>query len=458
MQPRPRVLVADDEENIRHMLSLWLRREGYDVTLAEDGAQALGLLDAHDFDTILCDIRMPKLDGMALLHELRNRRVATTVILMSAYAELDDAMAGIQAGAWDYIAKPFRRDDILLTLRKAEERARLRLENSALRMAARGAHHFADIIARAPSMRKVFDTIQKVADYRSTVLIHGESGTGKEMVARALHSQSCRRDRPFITVNCGAIPENLLESELFGHVRGAFTDASRDKKGLFEEADGGTLFLDEIGDMPTSLQVKLLRVLQEGEIRRVGDNRSRPIDVRVVAASHQDLGDLVRNGRFREDLFYRLHVLPLQLPPLRDRAEDIPLLVEHFVERCNQWMGGRIKGVSPQAMALLCRYEWPGNVRELENVIERAMVLADTDVLGVDSLPDAVARASAPSLDRLLDQDDLSIKKASRVLERTLIRRALESTGGNRTAAARVLEISHRALLYKIKDYFPEGI
>jgi two-component system response regulator AtoC len=306
-------------------------------------------------------------------------------------------------------------------------------------------------------MRRVFEIIQKVADYKSTVLIAGESGTGKEMVAKALHTESTRRDKPFITVNCGAIPENLLESELFGHVKGAFTDASRDKKGLFEDADTGTLFLDEIGDLPLALQVKLLRVLQQSEIRRVGDNRTRPIDVRVVAASLHELADLVRLGRFREDLFYRLNVLPINLPPLRERREDIPLLVEHFVARYNAIMGNRIHGVSPQAMAMLTDYHWPGNVRELENVIERAMVLSETDVITVDSLPENLQQRPE-SLDALFQSDDLSIKKATRAIEQLLIRKALQETGGNRTAAARILELSHRALLYKIKEYFPDGV
>lgn len=306
-------------------------------------------------------------------------------------------------------------------------------------------------------MKRVFETIQKVADHKSTVLISGESGTGKEMVARALHSESSRADGPYITVNCGAIPENLLESELFGHIKGAFTDAGRDKTGLFEEAHGGTLFLDEIGDLPLSLQVKLLRVLQSSEIRRVGDNKTRVIDVRVVAASLKALGDLVKEGRFREDLYYRLNVLPINLPPLRDRREDVPLLVEHFIARYNRIMGDRVRGVSPQALDQLCRYDWPGNVRELENVIERAMVLTESDILGPESLPEQFGNAQRTS-DRNFEFEDLSIKKATRAIERSLIQAALAETGGNRTAASKLLEISHRALLYKLKDYFPDGV
>ena len=389
----PRVLVVDDEENIRHMLSLLLKKEGYSVQTAHDGEDALETLGRAEFDAVICDLRMPNLDGMGLLRKLAEEKVTTTVIVMSAYADIDDALDAIKAGAYDYVAKPFKKDEILFTLRKAEERQRLRDENESLRSVARGGEAFEGIIARSGAMTRIFDTIRKVADYKSTVLLAGESGTGKEMIARALHRHSSRADRSFVTVNCGAIPEALLESELFGHAKGAFTDASRDKNGLFIEAHGGTLFLDEIGDMPMSLQVKLLRVLQEGEVRRVGETRPRTIDVRVVAASNQKLEDLVRDGGFREDLYYRLNVLPLRLPPLRERREDIPLLVEHFVARYNNVMRTEIVGVSPQAMSLLADYHWPGNVRELENVIERAMVLSESEVIGADALPENVRKA-----------------------------------------------------------------
>ncbi len=455
--PEASVLVVDDEENVRHLVSLVLRREDLAVEACADGEEALRRIHARDYDVVLCDLRMPQLDGLGLLAKLRDNPGASTVVVMSAYADHDVALDAIRAGAFDYIAKPFRNDELVFTVRKALEHRRLRRENESLRLAARGAEGFAGIIARSPAMTRVFATIRKVADYRSTVLLSGESGTGKEMVARALHTESSRRDGPFVAVNCGAIPEPLLESELFGHVRGAFTDASRDKRGLFEEANGGTLFLDEIGDMPLSLQVKLLRVLQEGEIRRVGDSKSRPIDVRVVAASLHDLDDLVRAGRFREDLFYRLNVLPLRLPPLRERPEDIPLLIEHFLQRYNDLIGTRVHGVSPQAMERLTAYAWPGNVRELENVIERALVLADTDIIGVETLPDAL-RAPVSPLRAVLADDDLSVKRATRAIEILLIARALTKTGGNRTRAAELLELSHRALLYKIKEYFPDGV
>ena len=453
----PKVLVVDDEENIRHLLSLLLKKEGYSVVTAEDGQDGIEKLQQHDFDAILCDLRMPNLDGMGFLDALRASGAAATVIVMSAYADIDDALAAIKAGAYDYIAKPFKKDEVLFTLRKAHERQRLKSELTELRAKARGADSFGDIIARSDAMRSVFSTVQKVADYKSTVLLAGESGTGKEMVARELHRHSSRNDKPFITVNCGAIPEHLLESELFGHVKGAFTDASRDKNGLFLEADGGTLFLDEIGDMPLALQVKLLRVLQEGEVRRVGEARPRSVDVRVVAASVHKLGDLVGEGKFREDLYYRLNVLELELPPLRDRPDDIPLLVEHFLVRHNAVMNTGVTAVSPRAMGMLMQYSWPGNVRELENVVERALVLSESALVDVEALP-ANIRNTRDALRAVFDSDELSIKKATRAIEIILIRRALEHTGGNRTAAAKCLELSHRALLYKIKDYFPDGI
>jgi two-component system response regulator AtoC len=301
-------------------------------------------------------------------------------------------------------------------------------------------------------MRVVFRTLEKVADYKTTVLIEGESGTGKELVARALHERSSRASRSFVAVNCGAIPGTLLESELFGHKRGAFTDASSDKRGLFEEADGGTLFLDEIGELPLALQVKLLRALQEGIIRRLGDTRDVKIDVRVVAATVRDLGLEVKEGRFREDLYYRLNVLPLRVPPLRERREDIPLLVEHFLVKNNARLGTKMRGVSPRAHKLLLEYPWPGNVRELENTVERSVVLAEGDTLDEADLPERL-RAGKDAVQATLDAGELSIKKTTRVIEETLIRRALDKTRGNRTAAAKLLEISHRALLYKIKDY-----
>lgn len=454
---RERILVVDDEENIRLSVSLQLQKEGYHVDVAENGRAALDALEAHAYDALLCDLRMPELGGMELLAALRERSVHVTVVVMSAYADHDDALDAIRAGAADYVAKPFKKDDLLFRLRKATETRRLRAENAKLRAEVRGAHSFENVIARSDAMRRVFQTVQKVADYKTTVLLTGESGTGKEMIARALHRTSSRSEQPFVTVNCGAIPEPLLESELFGHTKGAFTDAHRDKNGLILEADQGTILLDEIGDMPLALQVKLLRVLQEGEVRRVGESRPRSVDVRFIAATVHDLEQRVREGAFREDLYYRLNVLPIRLPPLRERPDDIPLLVEHFIERHNAVMHTEVRGVTPRAMSCLSAHVWPGNVRELENIVERALVFSEGELIEVDSLPDFLQAPSDPVRGLFLG-DELSIKKTSRALESVLIGRALVQTGGNRTAAAKLLEISHRALLYKIKDYFPDGI
>jgi two-component system, NtrC family, response regulator AtoC len=451
-----RVLVVDDEENIRLMLATVLKREGYEATVAASAQDALAALEEKTFDVLLSDVRMPGMSGLELLDRVQQRFAHMVVILMSAYGNLDTTIEAIKRGAYDYLAKPFKPDEVVLVLRKAEERERLKRENQRLRSDLERMKgppaDFARMIARSASMQDVFKRIRKIADYKTTVLIQGESGTGKELVARALHDCSTRASKPFVAVNCGAIPENLLESELFGHVKGAFTDASRDKKGLFAEADGGTLFLDEIGELPLNLQVKLLRALQEEEIRRVGDTRSIHIDVRVVAATVRDLATDAKESRFREDLFYRLNVLPIPIPPLRERSEDVPPLVEHFLARNNARLGLRISGIAPEAMKLLLDYPWPGNVRELENTIEHAMVLAEGEVVKVDSLP-AKIRESKDRIRLTLLSGELSIKKTTRIIEEELIRRALKHTSGNRTNAAKILEISHRALLYKIKEY-----
>ncbi|MFN3200353.1 MAG: sigma-54-dependent transcriptional regulator [Bradymonadia bacterium] len=450
--PYRRILVADDEENIRHMLDLHLSREGFTVLGAADGEAALKALDEGAFDVILCDLIMPSMDGMTLLSTLGRRGVSTPVILMSAHADTDTALKAIQAGAFDYVAKPFRTEEVIFRVRKAIEQQQLTREVSRLREALAGQHGFEGIIARAAPMQKVFRTLHKVADYKTTVLLLGESGTGKELVARALHSHSPRREAPFIAINCGAIPESLLESELFGHIKGAFTDATHSRRGLFEEAHGGTLFLDEIGEMPLNLQPKLLRALQEQEIRPLGATEHRPVDVRVIAATVRDLEREVSEGRFREDLFYRLNVLPVRLPPLRDRRTDIPLLVEHFLTVFNARFGTEINGLAPEAMRLLTEHSWPGNIRELENTVERAVVLTEGPLISPDDLPEVI-REGRSRIKMSLASGELSIKKTARIIEEELIRKALERTGGNRTRAAELLEISHRALLYKIKDY-----
>jgi two-component system, NtrC family, response regulator AtoC len=448
-----RILIIDDEESFRHMLSVILKKEKYDVETASNGEEGLQKVADSPFDQILCDIRMPQMDGLEFLREVQKMGVNATIIMMSAYGTVDSAIEAMKLGAYDYISKPFKPDEIILTLKKAEERERLRRENELLRKEIKKEYSFENIVSKNEKMQKIFEVIKKVAKYKSTILITGESGTGKELVARALHYNSDRSQNPFIPINCGAIPENLLESELFGHEKGAFTDAIRTKKGLFEEADDGTLFLDEIGELPLQLQVKLLRVLQDGEIRRVGDSKSIQIDVRIIAATVKDLVREVSEGRFRDDLFYRLHVFPIHIPPLRERQEDIPLLVAHFVQKHSLSLNKNVLGINPKALAALMNYRWFGNVRELENTIERAIVLADESNIELENLPIEIREFKEKVELASLVEEECSIKKASKILEINLIKKALKKTRGNHTQAARLLEISHRALLYKIKEY-----
>ena len=449
-----RILVVDDEESIRLTLTSMLGHRGYQVTAVSQATEALRILkrDDTDIDVVLADVRMPDMDGIELTRQIVASKVPVTIIVMSAYGSVESAVEAMKAGAYDYITKPFKTDEVYLTLTKADERESLRRENAALKAKMVDEHHFEGIIGRSEAMTRVFKLIAKVADYKSTVLLTGESGTGKELVARAIHRNSSRASGPFVAVNCGAIPGTLLESELFGHRRGAFTDAHADKAGIFAEAEGGTLLLDELGELPLPLQVKLLRTLQEGTIRPVGDTKDIAVDVRIVAATIRDLTEEVKRGTFREDLFYRLNVLPIHLPPLRDRADDIVLLIDHFISRHNKRLGTSIEGISPEAERLLTSYKWPGNVRELENSIERTMVLAEGRRIEASDLPERI-RESRDPIHLSLSSGELSIKKTVRIIEEELIRRALSKTNGNRTAAAKYLEISHRALLYKIKSY-----
>jgi len=451
IMPR-KVLIVDDEDNMRHMLKVLLSEEGYETEEALDGKEALDRLEQDVYDFVLCDIRMPKLDGPGLLDEMKNRGISATTIMMSAYGTMDTAIDTMKQGAYDYISKPFRTDEILLTLRKAEERERLLRENVILRRQVSAELSFENIVTRNPKMQEILDSIQKVASYKSTVLITGESGTGKELIAKAIHNSSPRKGGPFIPVNCGAIPETLIESELFGHVKGAFTDASQTKRGLFEEADGGTIFLDEIGELPMQLQVKLLRVLEDEQIRKVGDTHEVKIDVRIIASTLRELSEEAKDGTFRSDLFYRLNVLNIHLPPLRERKEDIPVLAQAFLERYNDRLGRQVKEISSGAMDVLMAAPWEGNVRELENAIERAMAMAEGNTIKQEHLPPYLSECAENGI-LCIPDCEFSIKKMTKEVEQMLIRRALAKTKGNRTKAAKMLEISHRALLYKIKDY-----
>ncbi len=450
-----RLLIIDDEENMRHMLSSLLKKSGYRVDSASDGAVAMEMVDRTIYDFILCDLKMPNMSGMEFFKTVRDKLWATTVIMMSAYGSIDTAVEAMKQGAYDFISKPFKSDEVLLTLKKAEERESLKRENRWLKERIRKIqenYYFGSMVARSKAMLSVFKLSEKAAQYNTTVLIYGDSGTGKELIARGIHFIGERSKKSLVPVNCGGIPENLLESELFGYVKGAFTGADKNKKGLFQEADGGTIFLDEIGELPLSLQVKLLRVLQENEIRPIGDSKTMQIDVRVIAATAKNLGEEVRKGTFREDLFYRLNVLPIKLPPLRNRPEDIPLLSQHFIDRFSISLDKKIKGITSAAMSILLKHSWPGNVRELENVIERAVVLAEETNLVPENFPSDLGKESVT--DKMDDlPEEYSLKLAQKVLEKRLITRALEKTGGNRTRAARLLEISHPSLLSKIKTY-----
>ena len=498
-----RVLIVEDHFIARFGLKGLINDQKDMIVAAEaaNGAEALVHLEGRDTDLVLCDLRMPGTDGMAVLDAHRARGGRALVIVMSAYLDDDRAMEAMRRGAYDVIPKPFRADQVLLIVRKAVERERLRREVAALKdelNAVRGDDEaVSGIVGRSGTVRAMLEVARKVARHPSTVLITGESGTGKELVARLVHRASPRAERAFVAVNCAAIPEALLESELFGHARGAFTGATSDRAGLFEEAHGGTLFLDEMGELPVPLQVKLLRALQEGEVRRVGDNHPLAVDVRVVAATSRDLGAEVAAGRFRADLYYRVNVVRLHLPPLRERREDVPELVRHFIERFNARLGLAVQGTTPAAMERLLAYGWPGNVRELENVVERAMVLADRATIDVEQLPSAlrallpqegaiagsvVAGAPMPltfggtltpigvpavagtagipaggilgsGIAPPLGDDELSVKRQTAALEARLIARALERTQGNRTRAAQLLDLSPRALLYKIREY-----
>ena len=447
-----RVLIVDDDETLRESLELFLASEDYEVVAAADGAAALTQLERAPVDVVLCDLRMPGIDGFELLPQLLRIAPGLTVILMSAYGGRELAIEALKRGAYDYLAKPFPPSEAVLAIRKAQEREKLRRANDLLQRDLSRAVGERPIVAASDKMMAVLELIERAAEFKTTVLLTGESGTGKEVLARALHAQSSRHQQAFVAVNCGAIPEALLESELFGHAKGAFTGADRARRGLFTEADGGTLFLDEIGEMPLPLQVKLLRVLQEEEVRPVGESKTRSIDVRVLAATARDLTQEVAAGRFREDLFYRLDVVRVTVPPLRERREDIPLLVDHFLAQFRASLGKAVRGVADDALAKLVAYAWPGNVRELENVIERAVILANGDRITLRELPENVAERS-PGAPPARASGDHSLGAARRRFEAEWIRDALAAALGNRTHAARLLGISHRALLYKLKEY-----
>ncbi len=459
---KPRILIADDEQSMREWMRLLFQRDGFEVVIAEDGVVARDLVAREYFDVVLTDIKMPKLDGVALLASIRQSAPDIIVMMMTAHWTRDSAEWGEAKanGAAALFEKPFRDVNLVtMQVRQLLESRRLRHENAVLR-ATTAQQGFGGIIGRSAAMLEVFRLVEMVCRTNSTVLLSGESGTGKELVARATHQLSLRRSKPFVAVNCGAMPEALLESELFGHIRGAFTGADKDKKGLIEAADGGTVFLDEIGEMPPTMQVKLLRVLQERTYRPVGATSELPADIRVIAATNRDLPKQVGEGKFREDLFYRLNVIPVTMPPLRERADDIPLIAEHFLSKYMRDMGKSLDGVSPEALTALMAYRWPGNVRELENVIERAVALESGRRVELATLPENLRNgqpataAREPGDGPMADAGaGFNLERHLQDIERSHLERALERAGGVQTRAAEVLGLSFRQFRYLAKKH-----
>ncbi|MFI5314931.1 MAG: sigma-54-dependent transcriptional regulator [Myxococcota bacterium] len=461
-----RALIIDDEAGVRQSLGLILEDEGYEVASAADGDSGLRAAQSDRFDVVLCDVRMPRRGGMDILEDLIRAQPDATVLVISAFGQVEQALEAVRKGAYDFLAKPFTSQELLLAIRKADERERLRRENRTLRRALSHEAAGVAIAAASAGMREVFELVERAAEYKTTVLVTGESGAGKEVVARAVHGLSDRASEPYVAVNCGAIPESLIESELFGHVRGAFTGADSEARGMFREADGGTLFLDEIGELPPVTQVKLLRVLQEEEVRPVGAAKTFPVDVRIIAATARDLEQMVAEGRFRSDLYYRLNVFRIHVPPLRERPEDVPLLADQLLAAHARRIGKAVEPLDRDVLEALAAHSWPGNVRELENSLERALILARGRRITRDLLP-FVPPPAEPFEDDAGDAtvssdssgqtdasaEDLSIKRRGRALEDRLIRLALVRTRGNRTRAARLLELSPRALQYKLKEY-----
>jgi two-component system, NtrC family, response regulator AtoC len=451
------ILVVDDDTAVRDVLTATLINDGYQVSGVADGASALQTIQEQPTHIVMTDLHMPGMDGLEVINRITKLDSRIITIVMTGYGTIDYAVRTMKAGAFDFITKPFGPDTVSLVVKRAIEVLKLKQENHLLRKAVRDQYRFEHLVGTSAPMRRVLDFVEKVADSESTVLITGDSGTGKELIARMLHFNSMRRDRPLVPVNCGAIPENLLESELFGHEKGAFTGAAHTRLGRFELAHGGTLFLDEIGEMPLALQVKLLRVLQERCFERVGGNKTIQVDVRIIAATNQNLEQAVAERRFRQDLYYRLHVIPIEVPPLRERRSDIPLLVNHFIERLNDQRKTEIAGMEPEALARLVEYEWPGNIRELENLIERSVVLKKNGWITIADLPDRLAKTATP---QAADQSEhfirfndegINLTKELEQYENRLIGEALRKANGVTSRAAQLLQLNRTTLVEKLK-------
>ena len=444
-----KILVVDDEKSLREMLSILLERQGYQVEQATDGVAALSMAQENSYDLIISDIQMPKMNGIELLRQLRSQDNNVTMMMVTAFSSTEEAVEAMKLGAYDYITKPFKNDEIRLVIKNALERQQLQQENRQLKQHLGQRFSFQNLIGHSPEMSKLIALLERVAPSQANVLITGESGTGKELVAKALHLNSDRKAHPFVPINCGAIPENLLESELFGHEKGAFTGADKRKEGLFESADHGTLFLDEIGELPMGMQVKLLRVLQEREFRRVGGTSNISLNIRLVAATNQDLSEMIKQGNFREDLFYRLNVVSIELPPLRTRQDDIPLLINSFYQRLT---GKKEYTIQKQALEILLNYDWPGNVRELENLVERCVILGETNELTIDCLPDQLKNKNHNLCGVIgnLPDEGFDLEKWLEDMERTVLLQALERSGGVKKRAAELLGINFRSIRYRL--------
>lgn len=447
-----KILVVDDEPGMREFLEIMLQKEGYKVETASDGSEAIDLMKDNSYDLAIVDIQMPVVNGIGVLQEIKSFGIETTVIMITAFASHETAIEAMKLGAYDYITKPFKIDEIKLTIKKAIEKRDLEKENIRLKQELGNKYGFSNIIGRSNAIKEVFELINRVSKLKVNVLINGESGTGKELVAKALHYNSHRSNGPFVPVNCGAIPENLLESELFGYTKGAFTGANFDKKGLFEEANGGTILLDEIGDMPLHLQVKLLRVIESREIRRLGSNETIPIDIRLISATNKVLEKEVANKTFREDLYYRLNVIKVKIPPLRQRKEDIAPLALHFLEKFNKEMNKDIRSFSSESLEILEKYNYPGNVRELENIIARSVALESSDVIQKDSLPNLITNSEIVELENTIASgNDLDAILGD--LEKQMIENALKASRNNKTEAAKLLGITLRSLRYRLSKH-----
>lgn len=454
---KSRILVVDDEESIREFLEIMLKKEGYEVTLAEDGQKAKDLLAKKTFDMIISDLQMPHVTGIELLKHVKESYPDTVFMLITAFGTTETAVEAMKMGAYDYLTKPFKIDEVRLNIQNALRSRNLEVENRSLKKELVKEYSFQNMVGNSPAMHSIYDMVKRVSQTPTNVLITGESGTGKEVVAKAIHYNGPLKDRPFVTVNCGAIPENLMESEMFGHKKGSFTGAVSDKAGLFEVADGGTLFLDEVGELPLTIQVKLLRAIQERVIRRVGATDDMKVDVRIIAATNRNLEEMVQKGGFRQDLFYRLNVINIKTPSLRERREDIPLLANHFLKKYNERLGKNIGAISAEAMEILKKYDYPGNVRELENLIERTVALEGGATILPESLPPMVNTASgrkmASSNEIEIGEDGVDLDKVMGQIEKELLIKAIHAAGGVKKRAAKLLHISFRSMRYRIEKY-----